>query len=126
MQSARSGRVPVEAANVTRMSRLSRVERECVVERYEAGESQVALAKAFRVHRDTINRCLEAVEVDRRRPGLNEDQLARAAELYDKGLSLADVGVRIGKASSSVRSALLRAGVPLRGRYERRKDGHAT
>lgn len=108
-----------------RVRRLDPVARHLVVQRYQAGESQVELAEAFGVHRDTIVRCLEAVEVVRRRPGLTNDEAARAAELYAEGLSLADVGSRLGKASSSVRASLLRNGVELRGRYDRRKLGRA-
>lgn len=109
-----------------RVRRLDPEARQSVVKRYQTGESQVALAEAFGVHRDTIVRCLEAVEIARRPPGFTSNEVARAIELYAEGLSLSDVGARLGKASSSVRAALLRAGVSLRGRYDRRKDGHSN
>lgn len=111
-----------QQSDVQRVRRLDAAARQLVVERYELGESQVELAAAFGVHRDTIVRCLEAVEVDRRRPGLTEGEVTRAAELYREGLSLADVGADLGRAPSSVRASLLRAGVELRGRYDRRKQ----
>lgn len=122
-QSARSGQVIAVAPDITRMRRLSRKERDRVVERYGQGESQVDLAEAFSVHRDTIVRCLEAVEVDRRRPGLTDAEVFQATELYGDGLSLGDVGARLGRAPSSVRASLLRVGVPLRGGMSSAKTG---
>jgi DNA-directed RNA polymerase specialized sigma24 family protein len=58
--------------------------------------------------------------VQLRRLGLTEEQAMAAKRLYLDGLTLVEIAVRFGVAASTIRSCLLRRGVPMRPAARRR------
>lgn len=91
---------------------------EQLVDAYEAGSSIRELAMRYAVHAATVKVHLARAGIAKRKPvaKLSTDDAAEAARLYANGLSLAQVGKRIGVSVSSVRRALERAGVQFRPR----------
>jgi len=81
---------------------------------YEAGATVYELAAQFQIHRDTVSRHLERVQVPRRYRPLTADQVEAAVNLYASGQSLAMVGRQLGCNANTVRLVLIRAGVPRR------------
>ena len=83
-----------------------------IVVRYRNGETAPMLAEAFGVHRKTILLALRRRGVEPRYRRLDDDDVAQAACWYHEGWSLARIGGELGADASTVRRALLRAGVP--------------
>lgn len=93
--------------------RLTAEERIEMVDRYLAGERAFVLAGTFGVHRSTVADVL--VEAGVRRPRLMTDpERLEATQLYEAGLTCAEVGAQLGRSRDAVRRALHVAGVPLR------------
>lgn len=59
--------------------------------------------------------------VSMRQQGLSEDQIDQAAELYEQGQTLKQVGPKLGVDAGTVRLALLRRGVLMREPVARRR-----
>jgi DNA-binding CsgD family transcriptional regulator len=72
------------------------------------------LATEFSIDRKTISRHLKAAGVQMRLRPLNTDQVREAIRLYDSGLSLAAIGLKLGVHSSTVRFAIREQGVSMR------------
>lgn len=69
------------------------------------------LAEQYGVRRTNVSRCLRNLAVPLRRQGLDPEQVAEAAKLYGGGWWLTRLGERYGCAHTTVRVALLQAGV---------------
>lgn len=79
---------------------------------WEAGELQAQIAEALGVSVATVQRLRRKHGIERRHQAVDG---AAAVRLYvDEGLSLEDVGARLGTSSAAVRYRLLKAGVTLR------------
>ncbi len=74
------------------------------------------LARKFRVHRTTISDCLHKLAVPLRRQGLQDEDLAEVARLYQEGWSLARLGEKYECNAETVRQFFLKHHVPLRPR----------
>jgi hypothetical protein len=73
------------------------------------------LAVRYQVNRNTvIEHAKRAEGVRHRYPALLPEEITEAARLYQSGQSLADVGKHFGINATTVRSALLKAGVEMR------------
>jgi hypothetical protein len=81
---------------------------------YKTGSTVYQLAEQFRINRGTVSRLLEREGVPRRGHPLSPTQVGQATELYAAGLSLVNVGKRLGCDGSTVHLALRRAGVRMR------------
>jgi hypothetical protein len=73
----------------------------------------------FSIHRSTVPDHLNRSTARRRDPALDDREVNIAEQLYGSGLSLCDVGTALEVHASTVRSALLNAGVQTRDRHQR-------
>lgn len=96
--------------------RLSLAEQEQLVAGYQAGVVVKELAGQFNVHPSTVMAMIRRRELRRRRPVLRAEQVARAVKLYLNGLSLATIGNEFFCQETTVRLALVKAGVKIRPR----------
>lgn len=88
-----------------------------LVATYQAGATLKALAARFSLHRVTVIAHLDRRKVARRPPvGLSPAQARGAVQLYEDGLSISGIGVRLGFSPNTVRRYLVEAGVSIRPR----------
>lgn len=95
-------------------TRLSDTARADVIARYEAGETSTALAIEYGVAKSTILNLLRANNVVVRRQPLTPHQVSDAARLYESGLSLSEVAMKLNINQETMRMAVVKAGVVLR------------
>jgi len=100
---------------------LSRAQVDELVGRYEAGENVRALATAFGIHRSTVSAHLTRRGV-RRQAGLNEVQMRRAGDMYQRGMTLDEIAAELGTSQRTVGRALDAVGVRRRGPGPRRSQ----
>ncbi len=86
---------------------------------YQAGADMRELAKRWDVHRTTVAGHLRRAEVQLRRQGLTDEQLAEAARLYAEGWSCQRLAERYSCDDETARQRLKAAGVRLRKPWER-------
>jgi DNA-binding CsgD family transcriptional regulator len=99
--------------------RLTLVEVAALVDEYRSGATVYELASRFRVHRNTVSQYLHRQGVTMRRQGLGHDQVDHAFRLYQQGLSLARIGVRLDVNGGTVWTALSARGVRMRDTHGR-------
>lgn len=85
---------------------------------YECGVPTTQLTSRYQLSKAGVLGLLRDAGVPLRRQGLDEQQTTRAIELYASGLSLVQVGDRLGFGPTSIAHALRGAGVSLRGRHD--------
>ena len=107
-------RYPEEHSPRQRQRRLRAPDQEELIARYRSGESVYALAEAFDITRQTVSQVLDRHDVPRRYRLLGESDISEAHELYKQGLSLSDVGERVGASARTVRNAFGKAGFETR------------
>ena len=95
-----------------KQTRLTESQRSELVRRHEGGESANALAREFGIHRRTAARIIRAGGGELRYRVAVDAQVA--CELYEGGLSLAQVGEELGVSAGFVLNLFRRAGVPTR------------
>ena len=83
---------------------------------YESGVPTTELTGRYGLAKSSVLKLLADRGVVMRRQGLSEAELTKAAQLYEQGLSVLDVGERIGRSSTVVWRALKKHGVALRPR----------
>jgi DNA-binding CsgD family transcriptional regulator len=88
---------------------------------YESGLTVYELAKRFKCHRTTVSGHLRARRVVMRLKPMTEEDVDRAVELYESGLSFVKVGDRLGRDGETIRQRLIERGVERRGRKNRGK-----
>ncbi|WP_143448408.1 helix-turn-helix domain-containing protein [Kineosporia sp. A_224] len=115
-KAARTRRPGRDAAQASREQAVSATGRAELVEqlrtRWEAGELQAQIAEALCVSVATVQRLRRKHGIERRHQAVDGEAAVR---LYvEDGLSLEDVGARLGTSSAAVRYRLLKAGVTLR------------
>ena len=84
-----------------------------LVARYRDGATLVELASLFSIHRRTVAEHLTRRKVPIRRGRFDPSRIHEAADLYDSGLTLVEVGLKVGAephASIALRHALRAAG----------------
>jgi DNA invertase Pin-like site-specific DNA recombinase len=91
---------------------------------YEAGEPVNDLAEAYGLHRSTVLNHLKRQSVRRRRSRLTALDVEKIVGLYTSGESVEAIAVELRFRATTVRRALVKAGVGLRrrGRRENRSD----
>jgi hypothetical protein len=107
------GRAPLQVQH-----RLTGAEVDQLVERYQAGATIRILVGEFKISRCTAMDHLERRGVPRRAcvAMLTEPDVAKAHQLYQSGLSLAQVGKHFGVHGETVRRAFKKAGLAVRPR----------
>lgn len=94
--------------------RLNDTEVSDLLNGYAAGSTLPELATRFQVHHRTVAAILDRQGVKRRYKILGDEEIARARQLYEQGLSLVDVGSSLGVSAGTAHSALRAAGVKTR------------
>ena len=99
-----------------------------LVARYRDGATLVELASLFSIHRRTVAEHLTRRKVPIRRGRFDPSRIHEAADLYDSGLTLVEVGMKVGAGPQAVRQALASHGVVIRpgGRRSRIKAAAAV
>jgi DNA-binding CsgD family transcriptional regulator len=101
-------------ADRQRRHRLKPEERTEIARRYGEGQSVYALAAFFGVSRQTISGALERSGIQRRYRMLDDACLEQARELYQSGMSLANVGDALHVSAKTVLNAFRAAGIQTR------------
>jgi len=81
---------------------------------YLAGDSLPVLALLYGISRQTVSSILERHGVPRRRRSLSSEEVSIAADLYNKGRSLAKIGKEFQMDAGTVHDALRIAGITMR------------
>lgn len=85
-----------------------------LVARYLDGAALVELASLFGILRRTVAEHLTRRKVPIRRGRFDHSRIHEAADLYGSGLTLVEVGLKVGAGPQAVRRALAEHGVPIR------------
>lgn len=86
---------------------------------YQVGNTINAVAREFKLHRTTVTAILDRHGVPVRAHYMTTQDVERARGLYESGLSLAEVGRRLGFDAAAIANRLRAAGVRIRGAHER-------
>lgn len=113
-------RGPVLKNTVQSQTRLSASDRAEVLAGYVSGVPVRELASRFGIHRTTAWEIATAAGVEVRRPGLPDEVRARAARLYNEGMTLAQVAKELCISADAARSGVLASGGVMRPRGRQR------
>ena len=109
-------RVPRRADPRTKATRLTDAQVQEILASYCAGTSSKRLAADYHVDIRRLLALLRNHGIEVRRQPPTEEQLARAAELYAEGLSVAAVANKLGLSATTLTNHLRKSGVALRPR----------
>jgi lambda repressor-like predicted transcriptional regulator len=115
----RKPRVPTPPRQIRRRLNADQIKDLCA--EYNAGTSARELGIKYGISKTSAQRLLHDNGITMRFQGLSEEEVARAAELYESGQSLVQVGKNRGLEPTSVHDALRRAGVQMRDVHGRRR-----
>jgi lambda repressor-like predicted transcriptional regulator len=87
-----------------------------LVASYQAGATVYELASQYQIKRQTVSNILERQGVPRRYLRLTGNALNEAVKVYEAGSSLSELSRELGLPVTTIRLALMRAGVTLRKR----------
>lgn len=99
---------------VQHQHRLKSEEVKLPITRYEEGATTYQLAKEFHCHRTTVSVHLDRGGVVKRTKGMAEAEIDEAVSDYERGHSLATVGLRFGFHASTIQAALRQRGIRIR------------
>ena len=99
--------------------RLRSEETERLIADYQIGARVNELATRYQVNRATVIQHINRAGVRRHYPALVPHEIEEAARLYREGQSLAMVARQLGAHATTVRTALLRAGLRMRDSHGR-------
>ncbi|HEY1830035.1 MAG TPA: hypothetical protein VGG38_07325 [Acidimicrobiales bacterium] len=99
--------------------RLTPPEVELLCREYKDGAAIAELAAKFHIHRSTALALFDRFALERRGKGPSEVEVGRAIDLYQKGRSTVNIGSLLGFSAETIRQALIRAGVRMRGPHDR-------
>jgi hypothetical protein len=102
----------------SRVRKLTKDEVSVLVACYEPGATVYDLAEQFNIHRTTVSFHLHRQGIKMRRRGLSVEAIARAAQLYQAGWSLARIGEHLCVDAETARQALRASGVTMRSPHE--------
>lgn len=96
-----------------------------LVAAYDAGRTADDLAESYKIGKVGVLKLLHQHTAIRRKPPscLTPEQMAEAARLYQAGLSIAAIGVRLGVPSSTLFRGFRVHGVPTRARGGTKQKG---
>ena len=107
-------RGPVRENSAQTQTRLSASNRADLLAAYADGVPVRQLAARFKVHRGTVSEIARRAGLEPRSPTLPQSVREDAARLYAEGLTLVEVGVKLGISHNAVRSAVVACGGTLR------------
>lgn len=110
---------PVRRAALRLEDRLDKRTVLKMVELYQAGESSRRVGELFGVSKKSVLDALRSAGVVVRLPRMSEADANEAERLYSTGLSLAEVGKRLGRDHSTIYKTLLRRGTKMRDTHGR-------
>ena len=93
-----------------------------IVEAYKAGESTPSLRQRFELSSTAILRLLADHDVKMRGQGLRDTDVPAIIELYEQGMTLAQLATQYETAPGTIRRALVASGVALRPRGGTRRE----
>ena len=103
-----------------RQFRFTAGQREQIIAAYTAGASMADLAKGYGVRRQSISHLLRRSGVPvRERSVMTSDEVDQAVLLYAQGLSLEQIGLRLGWFNTTIYRQLKRRGVRMRDSHGR-------
>jgi IS30 family transposase len=91
-----------------------------VIQLHQTGKRINAVARKFKRHRTTVTAILDHHNVLVQSHYMTENYLDQAQRLFESGYSLAAVGRRLGFDAQTIRTHLIRAGIPIQAAHERR------
>ena len=122
-QTSKSEAMPVDYERtgpiLQRQGRLTDSQALMLRDRYNEGATVYELAEEFSIRRATVSERLKKVGVSMRCQPPGNELIDSMVGLYQSGLSLAEVGDRVGTSSETVHCYLLIHGVQMRDTYER-------
>lgn len=107
-------RGPVRRNSAQTQTRLSASNRADLLAAYTDGVPVRQLAVRFKVHRGTVSEIARRAGLEPRSPTLPQPVREEAARLYADGLTLVEVGAKLGISHNAVRSAVVACGGTLR------------
>ncbi len=107
-------RGPVRENSAQTQTRLSASNRADLLAAYADGVPVRQLAARFKVHRGTVSEIARRAGLEPRSPTLPQPVREEAAHLYADGLTLVEVGVKLGISHNAARSAVVACGGTLR------------
>lgn len=107
-------RGPVRENSAQTQTRLSASNRADLLAAYADGVPVRQLAARFKVHRGTVSEIARRAGLEPRSPTLPPSVREEAARLYAEGLTLVEVGVKLGISHNAVRSAVVACGGTVR------------
>ena len=107
-------RGPVRGNSCQSQTRLSASNHAELLAGYADGVPVRELATRFEVHRGTVNEIARRAGLEPRSPTLPQPVREEAARLYADGLTLVEVGMKLGISHNAVRSAVVACGGTLR------------
>jgi DNA-directed RNA polymerase specialized sigma24 family protein len=99
--------------------RLTDEDRASIAKSYQDGATAEAAGRPYGISKASVLKILDEAGVKRRLPRMGEAEIQEARRLYEGGLSLADVGKRLGRDASTVHKALKREGIRMRDSHGR-------
>ncbi|WP_100515095.1 helix-turn-helix domain-containing protein [Mycobacteroides abscessus] len=85
-----------------------------LVAAFESGASVPDLARQYEVSKRALRQLLRDQGMQMRKQPLSDNEVELAINLYADGLSLRDIGERLGRGKTTISNALVRCGVVLR------------
>lgn len=99
-----------------RQFRFSQPQRQRVIKAYESGQTMASLAAEYKVKRESISKLLRRAGVAIRKPRqMTQAHIDEAAHLYSRGLSLEQIGAKLGWDHNTIYRHLKKRGVVMRG-----------
>ena len=105
--------------------RLSMSQNDEIVKLYRGGMRPADIARQIGTSEWTIHHRLNRMGVVRRPTGLSSAQLLEAKQLYELGVSIRQIRLKIGFSDRTIKKALIEAGVDVQDRRRRRLDAGA-
>lgn len=96
-----------------------------IVKLYRGGMRPADIARQIGTSEWTIHHRLNRMGVVRRPTGLSSAQLLEAKQLYELGVSIRQIRLKIGFSDRTIKKALIEAGVDVQDRRRRRLDAGA-
>ena len=114
--------IPPHQPHPKRQRRLDATQRVAVLRAYQAGASMAALARQYRVRRETISSIVRQAGLPVRMPlTISPEQVEIAVRLYDEGWSLERIGQQLKFDNETIRKHLKRCGVVMRSPNDRQE-----
>jgi transposase len=85
---------------------------------YQAGVSANQLAVRYQLSRSSVRRLLRESGVARRYQAMTDEEAHQAVELYQSGLTIAQVAAKLDRPDSTIQTSLARRRIVMRRRHD--------